>query len=171
MMCVYGISKSTESNHNLFHVDECKISHSSKEVVDHIIEWLRNDYESIFEDGSGKMKVNRGKVHKYLGMTLDFSVNRQVKISMVDYAKEVIAAWDKAPKHTDDGFKLVELKRVRKGKMCTAPEDLFKVDEYATKLDVKQRTAFHNIVAKALYMVKRARPDASVSIAFLMTRV
>ncbi len=117
------------------------------------------------------MKVNRGKVHKYLGMTLDFSVNRQVKISMVDYAKEVIAAWDKAPKHTDDGFKLVELKRVRKGKMCTAPEDLFKVDEYATKLDVKQRTAFHNIVAKALYMVKRARPDASVSIAFLMTRV
>jgi hypothetical protein len=32
-------------------------------------------------------------------------------------------------------------------------------------------TAFHNIVAKALYLVKRARPDASVSIAFLTTRV
>jgi hypothetical protein len=32
-------------------------------------------------------------------------------------------------------------------------------------------TAFHNVVAKALYMVKRARPDASVSIAFLTTRV
>jgi len=29
----------------------------------------------------------------------------------------------------------------------------------------------HNIVAKALYMVKRARPDALVSIAFLTTRV
>ena len=55
-----------------FHVDDCKISHLSKEVVDHIIEWLRRDYERIFKDGSGKMKVNRGKVHKYLGMSLDF---------------------------------------------------------------------------------------------------
>ncbi len=30
---------------------------------------------------------------------------------------------------------------------------------------------FHNIVAKALYLVKRARPDASVAIEFLTTRV
>ena len=39
-----------------FHVDDCKISHVSKKVVDKIIEWLRENYESIFEDGSGKMK-------------------------------------------------------------------------------------------------------------------
>jgi hypothetical protein len=58
-----------------FHVDDCKISHSSKEVVSEIIEWLRRDYESVFEDGSGKMKVSRGKIHKYLGMTLDFSIS------------------------------------------------------------------------------------------------
>jgi hypothetical protein len=154
-----------------FHVDDCKISHSSKEVVSEIIEWLRRDYESIFEDGSGKMKVKRGKLHNYLGMDLDFSTDRQVKISMVDYVKEVIAAWDKAAKPSDDGFKVVESKRIKKGKTCAAPEDLFKVDEDSTKLDVKQSTAFHNIVAKALYMVKRARPDASVAIAFLTTRV
>ena len=30
---------------------------------------------------------------------------------------------------------------------------------------------FHNIVAKALYLVKRVRLDASVAIAFLTTRV
>ncbi len=154
-----------------FHVDDCKISHSSKEVVSEIIEWLRNDYESVFEDGSGKMKVSRGKIHKYLGMTLDFSISRQVRISMVDYVKEIIEAWDNAPKPNDDGFKLVESKKTRKGKSCAAPEDLFKVDEDATKLNTEQSTAFHNIVAKALYMVKRARPDGSVSIAFLTTRV
>ena len=51
-----------------FHVDDCKISHVSNQVVEQTIEWLRQDYESIFEDGSGKMKVSRGKVHKYLGM-------------------------------------------------------------------------------------------------------
>jgi hypothetical protein len=41
-----------------FHVDDCKISHQSQKVVDGIIKWLRQDYESIFKDGSGKMKVN-----------------------------------------------------------------------------------------------------------------
>jgi len=41
-----------------FHVDDCKISHASKQVVDNVIEWLRKDYESVFEDGSGKMKIH-----------------------------------------------------------------------------------------------------------------
>ncbi len=115
--------------------------------------------------------MNQGKLHKYLGMDLDFSTDQQVKISMVDYVKEVIAAWDMATKPSDNGFKIVESKRVRKGKTCATPEDLFKVDKDLTKLDVQQSTAFHNIVAKALYMVKRARPDASVAIALLTTRV
>ena len=55
--------------------------------------------------------------------------------------------------------------------MSAAPDDLFKVDEDATKLNSEMATAFHNIVAKSLFVVKRARPDASVSIAFLTTRV
>ena len=56
-----------------FHVDDCKISHEHPKVVDETIHWLRAEYESIFEDGLGAMKVHRGMVHKYLGMTLDFS--------------------------------------------------------------------------------------------------
>ena len=56
-----------------FHVDDCKISHECTKVVDATIKWLRAEYESILEDGSGVMKVHRGKVHKYLGMSLDFS--------------------------------------------------------------------------------------------------
>jgi hypothetical protein len=56
-----------------FHVDNCKISHKYSKVVDRTIKWLQAWYESIFEDGSGVMKVPRGKVHKYLGMSLDFS--------------------------------------------------------------------------------------------------
>jgi hypothetical protein len=34
---------------------------------------------------------------------------------------------------------------------------------------VKGATTFHNIVAKALYVTKRARPDILVAIAFLTT--
>ncbi len=117
------------------------------------------------------MKVSQGKVHKYLGMTLDFTTKGQVKISMVDYVKEVVDAWDKAPQINSDAFTTVISKRGKKGKKCAAPDNLFKIDEDATTLSTKMATAFHNIVAKALYMVKRARLDASVSSAFLPTRV
>jgi hypothetical protein len=55
-----------------FHVNDCKISHESSKVVDTTIAWLRAKYESIFEDGLGAMKVHRDKIHKYLGMSLDF---------------------------------------------------------------------------------------------------
>ena len=91
-----------------FHVDDCKISHVSKNVVDNVIEWLRKDHESFFEDGSGKMKIHRGKTHTYLGMTLDFSVKRQVRISMIEYVKEIVAAWDNAsPRIDEQGFEKV----------------------------------------------------------------
>jgi len=41
--------------------------------VDEIISRLRNDFEVVFEDGSGAMKVHRGKRHKFVGMSLDYS--------------------------------------------------------------------------------------------------
>ncbi len=60
-----------------FHVDDCKIFHVSSKDVDGTINWLQSEYDSVFEDGSGKMKVHWGKSQKYLGMTLDFSHARQ----------------------------------------------------------------------------------------------
>ena len=95
-----------------------------------------------------------------------------MKISMVDYVKSTIEAWDNAaPKVDEDGFELVSSKRGQKKETSAAPENLFKIDEDSEKLNTLQSTAFHHIVAKALYLVKRARPDASLAIAFLTTRV
>ena len=39
-----------------FHVDDCKISHEVPQVIDETIDWVKAEYESIFEDGSGEMK-------------------------------------------------------------------------------------------------------------------
>jgi hypothetical protein len=64
-----------------FHVDDCKLSHHSSRANDNMIDWLCQEYESIFEDGSGQMTVSRGRVHKYLGMTLDYTIPGQVNIS------------------------------------------------------------------------------------------
>jgi hypothetical protein len=66
-----------------FHVDDCKISHVKSSVNDGIIAWLLQEYESIFTDGSGKMKVARGRVHIYVGMTMYFTVDKVVKVTMI----------------------------------------------------------------------------------------
>ena len=42
----------------LCHVDDCKLSHCNPKAINKMIEWLRENYESVFEDGSGEMKVN-----------------------------------------------------------------------------------------------------------------
>ena len=56
----------------------------------------------LFTDGSGNMKVAQGKVHKYLGMTLDFTKSKIVKATMLEYVDEIIELWDKACSELDD---------------------------------------------------------------------
>jgi hypothetical protein len=153
-----------------FHVDDCKISHLNPKVVSDTIDWLRLEYENVFEDGSGLMKVKRGKTHVYLGMALDFSHANQCRITMIDYVDEIIAAYDKSSNELHDGFTTVT-KRSNRAKTSAAPDDLFVVDEDAEKLSEDGQTAFHHLVAKTLYISKRARPDLSTAIAFLTTRV
>jgi hypothetical protein len=95
-LCV--ANKIIEGNHMTicFHVDDCKLSHCKKKVMDTIIEYLCEEYESIFEDGTGAMTASRGKIHKYLGMNLDYTVRGQVKITMFDYVDEILNAFDKS---------------------------------------------------------------------------
>jgi hypothetical protein len=151
-----------------FHVDNCKISHVILKVIDDMIAWLRQEYESIFTDGSGKMKVSRAKVRKYLGMTLDFATAKVVKVTMIDYINEIIETWNRAWKEFDNSFEFVAN---RKRIATAAPEDLFKIDKDALKLSPPEAKSFHSMTAMMLYVTKRARPDTALAIAFLTTRV
>jgi hypothetical protein len=67
-------NKSIEGEHMTIcvHVDDCKLSHRKKTVMDRMIGYLWQEYEITLEDGYGAMTVSRGKIHKYLGMTLDY---------------------------------------------------------------------------------------------------
>jgi hypothetical protein len=101
-------------------------------------------------------------------MTLDFATSKIVKVTMLKYVDEIVGSWDKACSELDDGYKAVSgCKRTA----TTAPNNLFKVDEDAVKLDQARAKAFHNITAKGIYVTKRTRPNISLSIAFLTTRV
>jgi hypothetical protein len=124
-----------------------------------MIEYLRQEYDSIFEDGSVAMTVSRVKIHKYLGMTLDYTVHGQVNITMFNYVDEILTAFDKA--ETKGGGT----------KTSSAPESLFKVDESCENLKQDKDVEFHNLVANTWYSTKRARSDTCTAIAFLTTRV
>jgi hypothetical protein len=99
----------------------------------------------------------RGKVHDYLGMTLDYSIEGKVQIRMVDYIENM----------------LMELPVDMDGESATpAPNHLFKVNlENPVMLDKEQADMFHHNVAKLLFLCKRARPDIQTAVAFLCTRV
>ncbi len=56
------------------------------------------------------MKVHHGKTHKYLGMLLDFSHANQDIVTMIDYADEIVVAYDKALTKLSDGFSAVKKK-------------------------------------------------------------
>jgi hypothetical protein len=143
----------------LWHVDDVKLSHVDTGVQDEFIEVLREEYEQIFEDGSGKMTVSRGKKHTYLGMQLDFSIAGEVSISMFDYLREVLEIYEK------EEPKCIGIKS------SAAPTNLFRVDEDCPKLDLGKKEKHHSLVAKLLFAAQRARPDIATPISFLTTRV
>ncbi len=101
---------------------------------------------------------------------MDYTTKGLIRISMVEYVKDILASWDKACKDIEmDGF--ITKYRKTSGEPTAAPTNLFTVDESSVKLPEAQKAFFHTVVAKALFVAKRARPDIAVSIAFLTTRV
>ena len=79
----------------VWHINDLKVSHVDAGVVTRMSVWLKKTYERLFDDGSGAMKLKRGKIHEYLGMQLDFSVAGQVKITMFDYIQEMLEDFHK----------------------------------------------------------------------------
>jgi hypothetical protein len=89
------------------------------------------------------MTVSRGNIHKYLGMTLDYTVRG----TMFDNVDDILTSFDKAEP------------KVGGTNSSAAPKSLFKVDESYEKLKQDRAVEFHNLMAKTLYATKLARPD------------
>lgn len=131
-----------------WHVDDSKISHADPKVVDSVIKMIESEF--------GEMTVTRGNKHNYVGMNFELMKDGTVDIDMNDYVEECIKAFG------EDELKTTP---------TPASINLFKVNEEHERLDKVKDEAFHHIVAKLLYVSKRARPDISTAIAFLCTRV
>jgi hypothetical protein len=135
-----------------FHVDDLKISHMDETVIKDMV----NDLNGIFGQDGTLLEASYGKVHEYLGMTIDYSEENVVKFTMYDYLEDILA------ESPDD----------MKGMAVTpAHSKLFQVNQECEKLDPKTMDWFHRTVARLLFASKRARPDLQTAVAYLCTRV
>jgi len=66
-------------------MDDILSSHVDPNVNDELLKWLNDRYS-----GLKKVSATRGNIHKYLGMTIDFSTKGKVKFRMDDYAKGIL---------------------------------------------------------------------------------
>ena len=136
----------------LFHVDDLKSTHKDPKVNDQFDKWLQDNYGA-----HGEVVIHRGKRHDYLGMELDYSVKGKVKINMTKYVENMIEDFPEKIKTTDTAI-------------TPASDGLFNEGQ-GKKLDQGRADAYHTMVAKALFLCKRARPDIQPTIAVLCTRV
>jgi hypothetical protein len=97
--------------------------------------------------------LEMGDVHSYLGMQLEFT-RGCIKIDMRSYLDGVLKSVS--------GLKSYQ---------GPAGSGLFSVAPDAKKLGVGDAQRFHTVVAKLLYLSKRARPDIIATVSFLCTRV
>ena len=132
----------------VWHVDDLKMSHVCKKVVD--------EFMSAMETEFGKetpLNVSRGKKHDCLGMEIDFSKPGEVAFQMIDCIKGVL---QDAP---DD----------MKGLANTpAAGHLFKVnDKNPVILTSEKRDSCVHTVMQLLHLSQRARPDIRTAKSFL----
>jgi hypothetical protein len=134
-----------------WHVDDVKISHVDKDVVDSVID----DLENVFGKESPLSK-SRGRIHDYLGMILDFSTPGELQVNMTPYVKMVLSG----------------LPNDMRGKARTpAGSYIFKTnEENPVYLDQDAADLFHSVTMQLMYLAHRGRPDILLAVSFLATR-
>jgi Reverse transcriptase (RNA-dependent DNA polymerase) len=133
-----------------YHVDDVMSSHVNKKVNDDFAIWLQEMYGE-----HSPVTIKRGDKHDYLGMIFEFK-DGAVSIDMTSYVKDML-----------NDFPV----KFKKGDKVPSPagDDLFSVGN-GPLLSKERQEIFHTIVAKGLYICKRARLDIQPTIAVLCTR-
>ena len=129
----------------VLYVDDILVAAKDVASMEEFIERLRDEFKDI--------TVNRGAVHNYLGMVLDFSSEGSFKVSMEKYICKIVE---------DFGGK---------GNAPTpALDNIFGVED-EEMVGQEDRETYHSAVASILYAAKRARPDVLLATSYLTTKV
>ena len=131
----------------MWHLDDIKISHVEKNEVDKFIEMLSGEFgkETPLNESHGKEPV-------YLGMTMDYSVDREEQIDMSEYIKMILS--DVPPKMIGHAT-------------TPAASHLFQVNDNPINLDNECKEKFIHYVMQFLYASQWGRPDIHTAVSFL----
>ena len=127
-------------------------SHKDPKVNDDFAKWAQRKYGTL-----KAVKIHRGKIHEFLGMTMDFSVAGECHIRQEEHIKELVSEWP-------------EIIKKKKKVLTPASTDLFDQGGGGL-LSVDNAKKFHCIVAKALFIANRSRPDIAPTVSVLSGRV
>jgi hypothetical protein len=145
-MCVFNLGTGDKQCTVCFHVDDLMITCTDGKTIDDVITRLQDEFKTI--------TVHDGPKFSYLGMSIDFSESKKVKITMEKYINDVIK---------DTG--------TTKAASSPARDNLFEIDPDSPRLGKQDREYFHSNVARLLYLAKRVRPDILCAVSFMCTRV
>jgi hypothetical protein len=132
-----------------WYVDNNKILHEDPSVVMSILEKVKQHFRDLV--------ISRGEEHNLLGMRIIMDrKNKRVIINMKDQIKEAIEMFGED---------------VDAGVSSPANKNLFNTYDDSKELNEEKSKIFHSVVAKILFIMKRARPDVETTISYLMTQV
>ena len=142
-------NKQIDGHQVVWHVDDLKVSHKKPEEITKLAIHLSKIY--------GDFKVKWGHILEYLGMTLDYTIKGQVKVSMIPYIQNIIKELPK---------------EIMSFASTPASDHLFQVqDQNAVMLPEEQAIAFHHKVAQLLFVSAKAWQDIQAPVAFVTTWV
>ena len=72
-----------------------KVSHKDQSILEDFLGGLRNEFGQ--ED---ELTENKGLIHEYLGITIDYSIPRKVVFIMFDYLTDIIVEADEDLKNS-----------------------------------------------------------------------
>ena len=132
-----------------WHVDDIKVSQKEPFEITKFAHCLSLQYDK-------KLAAKRGKVNDYLHMDLKYSTKGAVKVSIMNYLKNV-----------EDEFP-IEIIGTAKSPAC---EHLFQADEDDDKqkhyLDTTRAIQCHRVTAQLLFASRRAHQDIQTTLSFL----
>jgi len=142
--CVFNLERDGHRTTLGIHVDDIFAYSDTEAALDELSAALRNKFDKIQE--------HRGREHNYLGMNFIFC-DDIVSVTMDGSIKDMLEEYG-----------------VEGTATSPAIANVFDVS-IDVPISEERRVVFHKFVAKLLYLSKRVRPDISVAVSFLCTRV
>lgn len=144
--CVFNKTETDGTQTTIvLHVDDMMVTAACEEHLDLVNENLKETYPHT--------TMKKGKVIDYIGMTFDFGVIGEVKVTMANCVNDIVSG---------SGVETI--------RATPATSALFDVRDAPLATD-EERIWFHCYVAKILYLAKRVRPECLTAVAFLTSRI